>query len=122
MRVCVDLDGTICELSPDGDYARVRPLPGAREGLEELKRRGAHIIIYTARRMRTHDGDLAKVCAEIGDLTRWWLRRHAIPYDEIVFGKPYAHVYIDDLAHRFESWDGLPSRLLPARESIDEAA
>jgi len=122
MRVCVDLDGTICELSPNGDYASARPVPGAREALVELKRRGAYVIIYTARRMRTHDGNLVKVCAEIGDLTRAWLREHGIPHDEVVFGKPYAHVYIDDLAHRFESWDGLPARLLAAAESLDEAA
>ena len=122
MHVCVDLDGTICELAPNGDYARVKPLPGAREALQELKRRGAHIIIYTARRMRTHNGDVAKVCAEIGDLTRWWLSRHGIPYDEIVFGKPYAHIYIDDLAHRFEGWEGLPDRLFAEALASDEAA
>jgi hypothetical protein len=43
-------------------------------------------------------------------------------YDEIVFGKPYAHVYIDDLAHRFERWDGLAARLLREREELDHAA
>lgn len=122
MRVCVDLDGTICALSPDGDYAHARLLPGAREALRELRRRGAHIIIYTARRMRTHNGDVAKVCAEIGDLTRRWLREQDVPYDELVFGKPYAHVYIDDLAHRFDGWGGLPERLLATWERVDEAA
>ena len=122
MRVCVDLDGTICELSPDGDYARARPLPGAREALRELRRRGAYIIIYTARRMRTHNGDLAKVCADIGDLTRSWLSEHGIPYDEIVFGKPYAHVYIDDLAYRFEGWEVLPPKLFTELERVDGTA
>lgn len=122
MRVCVDLDGTICELTADGDYANARPVPGAREALAELRRRGAYIIIYTARRMRTHDGDVGKVIEEIGDLTRAWLRRHAIAYDEIVFGKPYAQIYIDDLAHRFKRWDGLAARLLPERRMRDRAA
>ncbi len=122
MRVCVDLDGTICELSPDGDYARARPLPGAREALRELRRRGAYIIIYTARRMRTHNGDLAKVCADIGDLTVSWLKEHDIPYDEIIFGKPYANVYIDDLGHRFTGWDDLPAKLFAELERADEAA
>lgn len=122
MRVCVDLDGTICELTPGGDYASARPVPGAREALAELRRQGAYIIIYTARRMRTHDGDVGKVVEEIGDLTRAWLRQHRMTYDEIVFGKPYAHVYIDDLAQRFERWDGLAARLLQAQEARDHAA
>lgn len=122
MRVCVDLDGTICALTPNGDYADARPVPGAREALLELRDRGAYIIIYTARRMRTHDGDVAKVVNDIGDLTRAWLRHHGMVYDEIVFGKPYAHVYVDDLAHRFEHWEGLAARLLSAREALDHAA
>ena len=122
MRVCIDLDGTICQLSPAGDYANALPVPGAREALYELRARGAYIIIYTARRMRTHNGDVARVLEEIGDLTREWLKRHDIPYHEIVFGKPYAHVYIDDLAHRFESWDGLPARLVNGQESAHDAA
>jgi capsule biosynthesis phosphatase len=116
LRVCVDLDGTICDLAPNGDYASVRPLPGAREALQEMKCQGAYIIIYTARRMRTHQGDVEKVVEEVGDLTRAWLREHDIPYDELVFGKPYAHVYIDDLAHRFDGWYGLPTRLLDELE------
>lgn len=120
--MCVDLDGTICELTADGDYANARPVPGAREALAELRERGAYIIIYTARRMRTHDGNVGKVIEEIGDLTRAWLRRHDIPHDEIVFGKPYAHVYIDDLAHRFKRWDGLAARLLAGREERHRAA
>jgi capsule biosynthesis phosphatase len=116
LRVCVDLDGTICELARNGDYASVRPQPGAREALQELKRRGAYIIIYTARRMRTHEGDVAKVVEEVGGLTEDWLQKQRIPYDELVFGKPYAHVYVDDLAHRFESWQGLPTRLFADSE------
>ena len=122
MRVCIDLDGTICQLAPTGDYANAQPVPGAREALLELRTRGAYIIIYTARRMRTHNGDVGKVLEEIGDLTREWLKRHDIPYHEIVFGKPYAHVYIDDLAHRFETWDGLPASLMNGAEKVHEAA
>lgn len=110
-RVCIDLDGTLCELARNGEYASVRPQPGAREALEELRRRGAYIIIYTARRMRTHGGDVGKVMEEVGDLTREWLREQGMVYDELVFGKPYAHVYIDDLGHRFEEWEGLAARL-----------
>lgn len=122
MRVCVDLDGTICDLSPNGDYANVRPLSGAREALHALRRRGAYIIIYTSRRMRTHNGDVGKVIGEVGDLTRAWLERHDIPYDEIIFGKPYAHVYIDDLGHRFRGWGDVLRSLLATPSGERRAA
>jgi hypothetical protein len=48
-------------MASNGDYASVRPQPGAQQALREMKRRGAYIIICTARRMRTHRGHVAKV-------------------------------------------------------------
>lgn len=104
MRVCIDLDGTICQIAQDGRYDLVRPLPGAVEVIQKLKNAGHYIIIYTARRMRTHSGDVNLVVEDIGKLTEEWLKQHGIPYDELHFGKPYAHVYIDDLAVSFTSW------------------
>ncbi len=32
-------------------------------------------------------------------------RRYGIEFDEIHFGKPHAHIYIDDNAVPFRSWD-----------------
>ena len=105
MRVCVDLDGTICTLAENGDYANVKPLPNAIETLQQFKKAGHYIIIYTARRMRTHNGNVNEIINEVGELTTRWLEKHNIPYDELIFGKPYAHVYIDDLAISFTSWE-----------------
>ena len=105
MRVCVDLDGTICSLTENGDYGNVKPLPNAIETLQRFKKEGHYIIIYTARRMRTHNGNVSEIIKEVGELTTTWLQKHNIPYDELIFGKPYAHVYIDDLAISFTSWE-----------------
>ena len=48
--------------------------------------------------MRTHVGNVGSVVADIGSSTLKSLQVHNIPYDEIYFGKPYADLYIDDLA------------------------
>jgi hypothetical protein len=48
--------------------------------------------------MRTHDGNVGAVIADIGAVTFATLTKFGIPYDEIYFGKPWAHVYVDDLA------------------------
>ena len=48
--------------------------------------------------MRTHNGNVGAVIADIGPVTFASLAKYDIPYDEIFFGKPWAHVYIDDLA------------------------
>ena len=59
---------------------------------------GHHIIIFTARRMRTHNGNIKKVKKDIETLTINQLKSFKINYDELIFGKPYAHFYIDDLS------------------------
>ena len=48
--------------------------------------------------MRTHSGNVGAVVRDIGKVTIDTLDKYSIPYDEIYFGKPYAHFYIDDLA------------------------
>lgn len=102
-RICLDLDGTICSLqNQKGDYENAVPLPGAVETINRLYDQGHHIIIYTARRMRTCNGDVEKVKAMVGEVTRTWLERHGVKHHELIFGKPYAHVYVDDLAHHFD--------------------
>jgi hypothetical protein len=48
--------------------------------------------------MKTHNGNVGTIIADIGKITFESLDKFDIPYDEIHFGKPYANFYIDDLA------------------------
>lgn len=105
LRICIDLDGVICNLKKPGqDYTNLTPVEGAVEKIRQLKEHGHYIIIYTARHMKTCDGNIGKVSARIGKITFEWLEKYAIPYDEVIFGKPWCDVYIDDNAMRFEGW------------------
>lgn len=120
LRMCFDLDGTlVSHPKVRGDYSTVEPVATNIEFLRQAKARGAYIIIYTARRMRTHDGDVARVVADVGDVTKEVLKRFEIPYDELIFGKPYAHFYIDDLAvpawGDLEKWTGVYPKSIGAR-------
>lgn len=106
MRICIDLDGTICEFrKPGQSYADVLPKPGAREFLLHLHNEGHTIIINTARNMQTQNHNLGRVMKNIGKITLDWLDFHNIYYDEIFFGKPNADITIDDRSYRFTSWD-----------------
>lgn len=97
-RFCFDLDNTLVTAPRvAGDYSTVEPIQETINYLRGLKDRGHTIIIYTARRMRTHGGNVGRVVADIGRVTTDTLARFGIPYDEIHFGKPYAHFYVDDL-------------------------
>jgi capsule biosynthesis phosphatase len=97
-RFCFDLDNTLVTYPKiDGDYTSVEPINDTINYLKKLKEKGHTIIIYTARRMRTHGGNIGSVIADIGKITMETLEKYDVPYDELYFGKPYAHYYVDDL-------------------------
>lgn len=98
LRVCFDLDNTLVSYPEvHGDYSTVKPNTKIIRICQHLKSLGYHIIIYTARRMKTHHGNVGACIADIGPTTLETLKKFNIPYDEIYFGKPYADFYIDDL-------------------------
>ena len=98
-RICFDLDNTLVTFPKvDGDYSTVEPIQSNIDAIRFLYNMGHYIIIHTARRMRTHDGDVEKAIADIGEVTEAKIEEFGIPYHELIYGKPYAHYYIDDLA------------------------
>jgi capsule biosynthesis phosphatase len=103
-RFCFDFDLTLVS-SPaiKNDYSTVEPIPGMIDLLRALKADGHHVIIYTARRMKTHKGNVGLVIADIAAVTIETIKKFNIPCDEIYFGKPYADFYIDDKA--FNPWN-----------------
>lgn len=117
MRICIDIDGVLCDLRQEGQsYDEVLPKPGARDAITRLKQDGHAVILYTARHMRTCAGNVGLVVARQGRNTLDWLARHEFGYDELYFGKPDADVYIDDKALAYRSWStqdcmGLSRRL-----------
>jgi len=98
-RICFDLDNTLVTYPKiPNDYTSVEPIKKNINLLNYIKSFGHTIIIYTARRMKTHQGNVAKCLSDIGKITFDTLEKFNIYFDEIYFGKPYADVYIDDLA------------------------
>jgi len=107
MRICIDLDKTVCEPKKEGEnYGDVKPKSGVVEKLYQWKNEGHYIIIHTARHMLTCEGDVKKVNLIFKMFLIEWLEKWKIPYDELIMGKPFADVYIDDKALKFEdNWD-----------------
>ena len=112
MRIVFDLDGVICELKkPTESYADVIPKNDVIEKMRDLKKDGHYLIIHTGRHMRTCDGDISKVIEKIGKITEDWLEKWKVPYDELIFGKPHADIYIDDLGIEFLTKDKLDKKI-----------
>ncbi len=114
LRICIDLDGTICELRKEGQgYADVRPKTGAKTMIDRLHQSGHTIIIHTARNMGSSGHNLGKAMKNIGQITFNWLKKYDIYYDEIFFGKPNADITIDDRVIRFENnWEQITEEYL----------
>lgn len=92
MRLCFDLDKTLCE----GEYENAKLISGVKETLKSLKDDGHTIILYTARGMGTNAGNVGGAISKIGLLTLTHLAEWGLVFDEIYFGKPSADYYIDD--------------------------
>jgi capsule biosynthesis phosphatase len=98
-RFCFDLDNTLVTMPiVSGDYSTCQPKWNNVNLCKQLKSAGHYIIIHTARRMKTHKGNIGAVIRDVGMITIKQLEDLEIEYDELHFGKPWAHLYIDDLA------------------------
>jgi hypothetical protein len=93
--VCFDLDGTLCS-NTFGDYGEAEPFSWAIARVNALADAGNRIVISTARGSATG--------IDWSDRTRAQLERWGVHYDEIVFGKPSADVYVDDRAVHADAW------------------
>lgn len=81
----VDFDGTIAAYDGwKGVGVYGEPLPGARATLADLQAAGWEIIVFTSRNWEE------RVHIEA------YLRRHGIPFTQVVCGKPLGAAYIDD--------------------------
>jgi capsule biosynthesis phosphatase len=99
LRVCFDLDNTLVSYPEvPNDYSTVKPNMKTIRICRHLKSLGYYIIINTARRMKTYKGNVGMCIADIGFITLDTLKKFDIPCDELIFGKPHADFYIDDLA------------------------
>ncbi|WP_318510458.1 HAD-IIIC family phosphatase [Photobacterium leiognathi] len=101
-RLVVDLDGTLTQ-ADTSDYRNVKPRQEIIENLYTYKEKGFEIVIFTARNMRTHNGNIGKINIYTLPLIIEWLDRYNVPYDEVIVGKPWCGhdgFYIDDRAIR----------------------
>ncbi|PVH80524.1 capsule biosynthesis phosphatase [Cadophora sp. DSE1049] len=98
-RFCFDLDMTLVGVpAVSGDYSTCPPIWKNIRLVQQLHKAGHYIIIQTARRMRTHNGNVGAILKDVGVVTFQQLARYEIPFHDIHFGKPWADVYVDDLA------------------------
>jgi len=104
VTLIVDVDGTLCPVKKNGEeYCDLVPYENIIEKLKEYHGKGAKIVLYTSRNVNTYSGNIGLINANTAKVLLLWLDKWKIPYDEIIYGKPWAGhrgVYIDDRAVR----------------------
>lgn len=110
-RLIIDLDNTLCvaaagqdqALDPNQKYAEARPVTEVIDQLRTYRAAGFEIVISTSRNMRTFNGDVDAIRQNTLPIIVAWLDEHAVPYDDVLVGKPWCGFdgfYVDDRAVR----------------------
>lgn len=96
----IDIDGTLCPIkSKDEKYEDIVPFPDMIKKIKYYKDKGARIILFTSRNMNSFQGNLGLINKSTAKVLLEWLDKWEIPYDEILYGKPWpGHkgFYVDD--------------------------
>ena len=95
-----DVDGTLCPVKKEDErYEDIVPYPEMVAKIREYKAGGAKIILLTSRNMNSDNGNIGLINAKTAKILLNWLDKWEIPYDEIIYGKPWpGHhgFYVDD--------------------------
>lgn len=100
LTFCFDIDGTLCPIKKkDEEYIDLVPYKEMLDKLKEYKEGGAKIVLFTSRNMNSYGGNIGLINANTAKVLLKWLDKWEIPYDEIIYGKPWpGHkgFYVDD--------------------------
>lgn len=101
-KLVLDIDGTIT-IDSDKPYSAKPVNKQFVKQMNEYKKMGFEIILFTSRNMRTYDGNIGKINKNTLPTLMNWLEKNEVPYDEIYVGKPWCGFdgfYVDDKAIR----------------------
>jgi CMP-N,N'-diacetyllegionaminic acid synthase len=94
-----DIDGVIFRERPGSDYTEVEPIQENIDLINEIKRRGNRVILFTAR------GSVTGVDWKY--VTTLQLLKYGVQYDELLFGKPACDYCVDNRAVTMEALRGM---------------
>lgn len=100
MSLIIDIDGTLCQIKhKDESYIDLVPYESVVNKIKEYRSQGVKIVLFTSRNMNSYNGNIGLINANTAKVLLEWLGKWDIPYDEIIYGKPWpGHYgfYVDD--------------------------
>lgn len=99
IKIIFDVDDTICSNIRRTGYENCIPDFEVIKKINHLHDDlGFTIVFHTARGMVSCNGDIDKIIAKNKQVLEDWLKKYDVHYDELIFGKPIADLYVDDKA------------------------
>ena len=103
--IAIDFDGVIHNSSKGFHDGTIYgdPIKGSIESIEHLREQGYEIVIYSCKA----NPDRPLIEGKCGVELIWdWLQKHGVKQciSDVVWGKPWALIYIDDKGYRFKNW------------------
>lgn len=104
----IDVDGTLCPIKrKDETYEDLVPYEEMVLQMRRYHDAGARIVLFTSRNMNSYGGNLGLINKHTAKTLLDWLEKWKIPYDELLYGKPWpGHngFYVDDRTVRPEEF------------------
>ena len=98
-KIVFDVDDTICSNVRRLGYENCVPDFEVIKKINHLHDDlGFSIVLHTARGMVSCNGDIDKIIAKNKKVLEDWLEKYDVHYDELIFCKPIADLYVDDKA------------------------
>jgi len=98
-KIFIDMDNTLC-ITKNSDYKNSTPIIERINYVNELKKQGNHITIWTARGSSTGINH--------SELTIQQLEQWNVKYDELLMNKPSYDIYIDDKSFNVDNYWPVP--------------
>jgi capsule biosynthesis phosphatase len=118
IRIVIDVDDTLCD-NKGRDYVNATPYRDVINKVNLLYNEGYYIVLYTARGMKSCNGDLKKIKEKNEDILIEWLQKHNVKYHELIFGKVLGDIYVDDKAMEVREFVNSPFTKLTGGSSGD---
>lgn len=102
-KIIIDLDNTLTKDDNLFSYKDKKPKIEVVNKLRTYKSLGFTITIFSARNMKTFEGNIGIINIKTLPEIIEWLEKNDIPFDEVLVGKPWCGeggFYVDDKAIR----------------------
>lgn len=102
-KIIIDLDNTLTKDDSLLSYKDKEPKTELVNKLKSYKDLGFTITIFSARNMKTFEGNIGAINVKTLPEIILWLEKNDIPFDEVLVGKPWCGeggFYVDDKAIR----------------------